>query len=398
MRGAGRWRTFAGLFSLKLLVGVVFVGGPVLLVSASGGQVGVALLGVLLAVVGVVATLLSLGLLAFAGPAIVVDDRGVFGAVRASLGMFRHHLGTAVGFVALVAALYVGALVAAGLLGAGGAGRVGALLTPLFVAPFTDVLATGVYAGVQTEPGTPTGTTVDEPTPEPDERGVELTGTATGRAASAGSTDTTLTVPVRSRNGVGERLRQAFGGGLRAFAEFALATPGAVAAILVVFGLGAVGGWSLTAPAGVAVPAPSDVGNVFGTLPVNDFVNIAANNWLVAASGVYSGLAFGVPAAVGAAFNGALVGALAGVFEPRVILALVAPHGVIEIPVLAVTWGLGLHLAGVGWRAVRGQTDAPTVATRLREAAHVLGGAAVLLVVAALVEAFVTPEIAALVL
>jgi uncharacterized membrane protein SpoIIM required for sporulation len=80
------------------------------------------------------------------------------------------------------------------------------------------------------------------------------------------------------------------------------------------------------------------------------------------------------------------------------MLALVAPHGVIEIPVLVVTWGLGLHLAGVGWRAVRGETDAASVADRLRETAHVLGGAAVLLVVAALVEAFLTPEIAALVL
>ncbi len=118
----------------------------------------------------------------------------------------------------------------------------------------------------------------------------------------------------------------------------------------------------------------------------------------MAAGSVYSGLAFGVPAAVSAAFNGAVVGALAGAFELRALVALVAPHGVIEIPVLAVTWGLGLHLAGVGWRAVRGETDAGSVADRLHETAHVLGGAAVLLVVAALVEAFLTPEIAALVL
>ena len=420
--GAGRWQTFAALFLLKALIGVVFLGGPVALtISLLGVQPAAALLGILLLLVGIVVTALLLGLLAFAGPAIVVDDRGVFGAVRASLGFFRYQLGTAVGFVLVVAVLYVGAGVIAGVLGAVGAARLGALVTPLFVAPFADLLATAVYAGARTEPDRLTQSPADDPAAfddEPTETGVEPTATETGveptatetgveptatepsgsGVESAGVADSAPTVPVRDRDGVGERLRRAFGGGLRAFGEFALAAPAAVVGALAVFTLGLAGGWAVTAPAGVAVPAPSDVGNVFGALPVNDFVNIAANNWLVAAGSVYSGLAFGVPAAVSAAFNGAVVGALAGAFELRAMLALVAPHGVIEIPVLVVTWGLGLHLAGVGWRAVRGETDAASVADRLRETAHVLGGAAVLLVVAALVEAFLTPEIAALVL
>ena len=443
VRGAGRWQTFAGLFLLKSLLGGVFVGGPVVLAfSLATTQPAAALVGVLLALVGVLVTLVGLGLLAFAGPAVVVDDRGVFGAVRASLGVFRYQLGTAVGFVLVVAVLYVGAGIVAGVLSAVGAARLGALVTPLFVAPFADLLATAVYAGARTEPDRLTQSPADEPTAsgsgatpstdeptafdgestafddEPTETGVEPTATEstvepTATEAGVGSTateprgsgvestgvaDSAPTVPVRDRNGVGERLRRAFGGGLRAFGEFVLATPAAVVGALAVFTLGLAGGWAVTAPAGVAVPAPSDVGNVFGALPVNDFVNIAANNWLVAAGSVYSGLAFGVPAAVSAAFNGAVVGALAGAFELRALVALVAPHGVIEIPVLAVTWGLGLHLAGVGWRAVRGETDAGSVADRLHETAHVLGGAAVLLVVAALVEAFLTPEIAALVL
>ena len=419
VRGAGRWRTFAGLFLLKVLLGVVLVGGPIVLaVSSAASRPVVALAGVLLAFVGAIVTLLGLALLAFAGPAIVVDDRGVFGAVRASLGVFRHQLGSAVGLVVIVGGLYLGAAVVASVLGRVDAARLGALVTPLFVAPFADVLATAVYAGARTESGTARRTPADDPTDADTEppAGDDATGVGddvTGAGddvteasvdpvatATEPADDTTpaVTVPVRRRNGAGERLRNAFGGGLRAFGEFALAAPAAVVGALAVFVLGLGGGWAVTAPAGVAVPPPSDVGNVFGALPVNDFVNIAANNWLVAAGGVYSGLAFGVPAAVGAAFNGAVVGALAGAFELRALLALVVPHGVIEIPVLVVTWGLGLHLAGVGWRAVRGETDAATVARRLREAAHVLGGAAVLLVVAALVEAFLTPEIAALVL
>jgi len=308
--GAGRWQTFAALFLLKALIGVLCIGGPLALtISLFGVQPAAALLGILLLLVGVVVTVLLLGLLAFAGPAIVVDDRGVFGAVRASLGFFRYQLGTAVGFVLVVAGLYVGAGVVAGVLGAVGAARLGALVTPLFVAPFADLLATAVYAGARTEPDRLTQSPADDPAAfddEPTETGVESTATesavestATGSrrsgVESAGVTDSAPTVPVRDRAGVRERLRRAFGGGLRAFGEFALAAPAAVVGALAVFTLGLAGGWAVTAPAGVAVPAPSDVGNVFGALPVNDFVNIAANNWLVAAGSVYSGRRRSVP-------------------------------------------------------------------------------------------------------
>ncbi|MFB6242790.1 MAG: stage II sporulation protein M, partial [Halobaculum sp.] len=206
------------------------------------------------------------------------------------------------------------------------------------------------------------------------------------------------TVYKRDRGPLVDSLRALFVGGTRQFGQFAVTHPLSVFLSTVAFVAGTLGGWRLTAPAGVRVPPPTDVARVFGTVPVNDFLNIAANNWLVAVSGVYSGLAFGLPAAVGGAFNGALVGALAGAFDLRALAVLVAPHGVIEIPTLLVAWGVGIHLGGVGWRAVRGRTDAATVAERLQTAAHALAGVAVLLVVASFVEAFLTPQIAAFVL
>lgn len=405
VRGAGRWQTFLGLFLLRLGVGLLFVGAPLAATAslAAAGSVA-ALVTVLLALGGVLVTLLVFALLSFAGPAAVVDDRGIAGAVRGSLGFFRRHTAAGVGFVVAAAGLYLASGVVSGVLGAVSAARLGALLTPLVVAPVVDLLATGVYAAVRTgsatpdDPETPAGVELDGGVPEGGAAGPDPEPDPPGSAGGATPADGTPTVPTRSRPALTDRLRTAFGGGLRAFAGFASTTPLAVVGALAAFTLGVLGGWSLTAPAGLAVPAPEDVGNVFGTLPVNDFLNIAANNWLVAATGVYSGLAFGLPAAVAAAFNGALVGALAGAFDLRAFLALVAPHGVLEIPVLLVAWGLGLHLAGVGWRAVRGRTDAATVADELRHGAHVLGGVAVLLVVAALIEAFVTPALAALVL
>ncbi|MFC7135767.1 stage II sporulation protein M [Halobaculum litoreum] len=121
-------------------------------------------------------------------------------------------------------------------------------------------------------------------------------------------------------------------------------------------------GYATTAPYGVTAEGPADVAGVFGAVAVGPFVTIAANNWVVSAGLAYGGLAFGLPAVSGLAFNGVLVGALAGVFDRTAFLALVAPHGVLELPVIAVAGGLGLHLGGVGWRAVRGETDAERVA------------------------------------
>ena len=359
VRGAGRWRTFLGLFLLRIAVGLLFVGVPLAATGAfvAAGSVTAAVT-LLLGLGGVLVTLLVVILLSFAGPAVVVDDRGVVGAVRGSLGFFRHHPAVAVAFVVVAGGLYVASGVVAGVLGAVSAARLGALLTPLVVSPVTDLLATAVYAGVRTSPASPGDRSAvvpdgdgrdrdtfdsdrdtldsDRDTHDSDrdtfDRDREPTATArstrsdaAGRGVDPTAPAGTPTVPVRSRASVGDRLRRAFAGGVRAFIEFAAGAPLAVGGALAAFVVGLLGGWSLTAPAGLAVPPPEDVGNVFGALPVNDFLNIAANNWLVATTGVYSGLAFGVPAAVAAAFNGALVGALAGAFELQGFAALVAP-------------------------------------------------------------------------
>ncbi|WP_284012859.1 stage II sporulation protein M [Halobaculum litoreum] len=290
------------------------------------------------------------------------------GAIRASLGFVRRHPAHAVGFALVALGGYVAAVVAVALANAAGAGSLGGIVLPLVVAPFLDAAATALYAGVD---------------------GTTSAGSGAGSGSGSGSAE---------RRPATARVRAGLGLGWRELVGFCRGHAPAVAAALGVLVAGIAVGYATTAPYGVTAEGPADVAGVFGAVAVGPFVTIAANNWVVSAGLAYGGLAFGLPAVSGLAFNGVLVGALAGVFDRTAFLALVAPHGVLELPVIAVAGGLGLHLGGVGWRAVRGETDAERVAGELERAAWVLVGIGVLLVVAAAIEAFLTPRIAAAVL
>lgn len=366
VRGLVRhWQTFVGLALLRLvLVGVSLVplGIGVAAAAAVGGPialVGAAFLGL----VSVVLLLVTLLALSFVSPAVVVDDVGVRGSVRGSLGFIRHHPVNFLLYVVITVgvAISVGAL--AGLLNFVGTARLVGVVTPLLVAPVVGGFQTALYA--ESELSVPR---VD----------------GSGQRASATSRR------ARVSGGVARGWRE-----LKRFvATHPLANLGGGALLTV----GIAAGWAFTAPYGVALDAPQDVAGVFGTVAVGPFVNIAANNWLVAVSGSYGGLALGVPTAAGLLFNGALVGALAGIFDRIAFLALVAPHGVIELPALAIAGGLGLHLGRVGLGGLRGRLSAADVGEELQRAFEVLVGLALLFVAAAFVEAFLTPRIAALAL
>ncbi|SFL39703.1 Stage II sporulation protein M [Halogranum rubrum] len=361
VRGIVRhWRAFVGLALLRLLVLLVAVG-----VVAGGVAAGLAVSGPLGVVVGVSVGLLALvGLLvvslalSFVGPAVVVDDVGVGGSVRGSLGFIRRNPVTFVLFFAISIGVSLAVGTAAALANFAGAGRLVGVLTPLLVAPALGGFQTALYAGVE----------LPEPSGQHDER---------------------------SRR---RRLTGGFGRGWRALRQFVVGHPLSIVAAAVVLTGGIAAGWMLTAPYGVSIQPPEDVAGVFGTVAIGPFVNIAANNWLVATGGSYGGLAFGVPQVSELLFNGVFIGALAGLFDRVGFVALVAPHGVIELPALAVSGGLGFHLGRVGLDWFRGRLDAADVGDELGRAFEVLVGLALVFVVAAFIEAFLTPRIAAFVL
>ncbi|SEG02424.1 stage II sporulation protein M [Halobellus limi] len=293
-------------------------------------------------------------LFAFAEQAVVVDDVGAVEAVRRSVRFPLRRPWDALGYVAVA----FGALVVSGSIGgsaaAFGATRVTALVGAVLLPPVVDGFKTALYA----------------------ER--ELPATDVSRPE--------------------DRLRSAFGGGLHSVGKFVRDRPFANLASLVTIAAGGLVGWRATSSLGTSIPIGGDVGSVFGSFPLGTFFNLAVNNWLVAADLAYGGLAVGIPALVGLAFNGLVVGAIGGVFDPVAFVALVAPHGIVEIPAIVVGGALGLRLGGVVLGVLRGRRDGDDVAAAIRRAYRVLLGLVPLFVLAAFVEAFLTPAIASLVL
>ena len=174
--------------------------------------------------------------------------------------------------------------------------------------------------------------------------------------------------------------------------------------LLAVFLLSSFGGYAagVHSPGG-ALQAVKRIMEHMGSLSdssFQNFVRIFTNNSMVALLMFVSGLFFGLGPWFITAFNGLVVGLvvfvvhdLRGLPMTKVLLALV-PHGVIEIPALAIA-----GVAGITWyvELAKGEGEA---AERFRRGflkglkLYLLSVA--LLFVAALVEAYVTPRIAGL--
>jgi uncharacterized membrane protein SpoIIM required for sporulation len=183
----------------------------------------------------------------------------------------------------------------------------------------------------------------------------------------------------------------AFGRGIRELRSFLVRRPLLVLAALSLFAVGGLGGWAAVRPFTLASVRPDLTSNVFGAFPLDVFVKLAANNWFVAISAAFAGLGFGIPTLVSLLFNGVVVGAVIGLLpDPMFALALILPHGIIEIPGLSVAGALGLHLGGVSWSYVRGRSSANAFAAELVRAYYVLLGLLPIFIVAAFIEAFVT--------
>ncbi|NJE42287.1 stage II sporulation protein M [Thermococcus sp. GR6] len=151
----------------------------------------------------------------------------------------------------------------------------------------------------------------------------------------------------------------------------------------------------------VAIDAVKKIAEEIG--PISDssfknFVLIFTNNFMVALFMMLSGLLFGLGPWFIMAFNGFIVGLvvravqLTGELSTEQIVLGIIPHGVIEIPALAVA-----GVAGIIWyrEIVHGDEEA---GERFRrgtvKALKLLALSILLLLVAAFIEAYITPSIA----
>ncbi len=107
------------------------------------------------------------------------------------------------------------------------------------------------------------------------------------------------------------------------------------------------------------------------------------------------GASLGVVTAFVLAANGLVIGAIIEVVREQeglpFVIAAIAPHGIFEVPGFVIAGALGFLLARALWRDLQGKEDAGVSSIRLGR--YFLMIVVPLIAVAAIIEAFITPEI-----
>lgn len=347
------WRAFLAAYVLEALVWLVATGVALLVVSGAAALASVALFLVapvaLLAWLGVVVA--TRAVFAFVPVAIVVDDVGLLGAIRASAGFVRRDPVPAVGYYAIALGTLLAFSTLVGLLTVVDTQAVAAPLAYLVVSPVLDLLKTGLYGA---------------------DRGV-------------------LSPPSGPVPGLRRQLSAWARRGLRAVAGFVRGAPGLHALSLGLGVAGAAMGWAVAGPL-VGLVDTSIAERIAEHVPPLAALNFFANNWTVAVSTTLSGTVLAVPAGLSVWFNGVVLGAVARLeVTPIELAAFILPHGIFEVPAIVVSGALGVHLGVVTWRTWRGDLDRGSLADALERAFWVLVGLGLVLAVAGFVEGFISP-------
>jgi uncharacterized membrane protein SpoIIM required for sporulation len=360
LAGARRfWLRFLGLYVLEFLlwivVGLVLLAGAALfgaVLAAAAGTGLVALLVVLPALLLAVAAFAAIrAVFAFAPVAVVVDDASVFGSLsRAAKFIRRQPVGALFYYIVAIGSA-IAVSVVTGILSLVGVVTIGTVFTALVLFPFLDLLKTALY------------------------------GESRGRISPPQA-------PERS-------LRGQFGDGLRRgwteTGSFVRATPLLHAFVVVSAVVTFWAGWEAAEPL-VGTVDTSIAARLEGHIAPAAALEFFGNNWMVAYTTAYGGLAFALPAFVSLAFNGFIMGIYARLEVELVeLVAFVIPHGIVEVPAIFIATALGLWLGIVGWRAARGRTTRAEVADALERAFWVVIGLGILLAVAGFVEGFISP-------
>jgi len=107
------------------------------------------------------------------------------------------------------------------------------------------------------------------------------------------------------------------------------------------------------------------------------------------------GILFGVGTVVALVYNGIILGAVSGIFanyrESPHLWAFILPHGVIELTAICIAGGAGLWLAS-GFLLPGRVTRRQALVERGRESILLLAGTVLMLVVAGLIEGFISPS------
>ena len=148
-----------------------------------------------------------------------------------------------------------------------------------------------------------------------------------------------------------------------------------------------------------ALPTPEQTGTGSGSIfPPLTTSAIAINNLVAMGVLLLGAVSIGLLTIFGLVLNGVLIGAVVGIavqqVDPVVVAALIVPHGILEIPALLIVSAIGLRFGRLTVRYIRGLEDELVTRRDLREAGWLVAVSALLIVVAAYIEATLTIEIA----
>ncbi len=350
--------TFLGLYVLEVVLWIavaLLIGLPTGLIAFAIGLVEpllaipVALLG-MLAFVAAIAVVRAL--FALAPVAVVVDGVGVFGSLPRAVGFVRARPVDAAFYYAISVGLLLATSVVSSILVLFEVVMTVSLASVFVVLPALDLLKTALYDRYR------------------------------GRLRPPKMPERSLRTQLRT-------------GVRRGWDDMTAFVRGTVGIHLLVVGLGVgsfVGGWLVVDPYVDVLPEAAISTRLEGHIPPTAALEFFGNNWLVAITTAYAGVALVIPALASLVFNGVFIGVTARLeAEPLELLAFVIPHGIFEIPAIFVASALGIWLGVVGWRAHSGRIDREAFADALERSFWVLVGVGILLAIAGFVEGFISP-------
>ncbi len=347
------WLSLLGLYVMELVLWITVTGFAVIVLAAAAA-VSLAL-AVILAIFVVLFWLAAIAairaIFVFAPVSVVVDEQSALGSLRQSAGFIRNELMAAAGYYAISLGILFGlASASAAAAPFGGAGLM-SLAGILLVTPGLHLLKTALYGDY--------------------------------RDSISPYTDVETRFREQVRNGTGRAFRE--------LGSFIPATPVAHVASAGFLVVGFFAGWLLIEPLDGVVEM-SIRARTETIIPPVTALQIFGNNWAVALSAAFSGVAFAIPAIVTLLHNGVMFGAVSRLeTELDVLAAFVIPHGILEIPAIVVAGAVGIHLGIAVWRAWRGQMSRNTLAATFERAFWVLIALGFVLALAAAIEGFVSP-------
>ena len=141
-----------------------------------------------------------------------------------------------------------------------------------------------------------------------------------------------------------------------------------------------------------------DISNI-NIIPSYTFTSILINNLKVILANIFGGFLFGLPTLINIIYNGFMIGfQVKGLFfigaDLKYILITMLPHGIFEIPAMLIAAVAGFKIPYEITLYLLDKKEKPITEEDIKEFLKLAGISIILIIIAAFVEVYITPEIA----